>query len=95
MTPAYSHRLHFILNRCVEKVSGILNGIDTDYYNPASDKDIPYRYTADDMAGKTACKLAFQRDYALPEDGDAPLMIICESPQGSLRDGMRKRSAAA
>lgn len=76
MTPAYSHRLHFILNRCVEKVSGILNGIDTDYYNPASDKDIPYRYTADDMAGKTACKLAFQRDYALPEDGDAPLIAV-------------------
>ena len=76
MTPAYSHRLHFILNRCVEKVSGILNGIDTDYYNPASDKDIPFRYTADDTAGKTSCKLAFQHEYALPEDGDAPLIAV-------------------
>lgn len=76
MTPAYSHRLHFILSRCGEKVSGILNGIDTDYYNPATDRDIPCHYTAEDPSGKTACKLAFQRAYCLPEDADAPVIAV-------------------
>lgn len=76
MTPTYSHRLNFILNRCVEKVSGILNGIDTVYYDPATDKDIPQHYSSEDPSGKTACKLAFQRAYALPEDADAPLIAV-------------------
>ena len=76
MTPIYSHRLHFVLARQSGKVSGILNGIDTTYYDPASDKDIPVHFTADDPAGKAACKLAFQREYALPEDADAPMIAV-------------------
>ncbi|MBQ5724656.1 MAG: glycogen/starch synthase, partial [Clostridia bacterium] len=42
MTPTYSHRLHFILARHGGKVSGILNGIDTTYYNPTADGEIPH-----------------------------------------------------
>ena len=76
MTPAYSHRLHFILARHSRKVSGILNGIDQVYYNPADDKEIPYEFSAQNMSGKDADKLAFQREYGLPEDVDAPIMAV-------------------
>lgn len=76
MTPTYSHRLHYILARCAGKVSGILNGIDTVYYNPAADPDIPVAYSADDPAGKVEDKLAFQRAYALPEDAGAPIIAV-------------------
>ncbi len=76
MTPAYSHRLHFILARYGSKVSGILNGIDVGYYNPAADADIPFAYTADNTAGKTENKLAFQRECGLPEDAEAPMMAV-------------------
>ena len=76
MTPTYSHRLHFILARNSHKVMGILNGIDIDFYNPEVDKDIPALYTAEDVSGKTACKLAFQKEYCLPEDADAPIIAV-------------------
>ncbi len=76
LTPAYSHRLHFILARHGGKVSGILNGIDTVYYDPASDPDIPVPYSADNAAGKAEAKQAFRREYGLPEDGDAPMIAV-------------------
>ena len=76
MTPTYSHRLHFALARHSGKVSGILNGIDTTYYNPAIDGEIYHTYSADTMADKTANKLAFQREFALPEDADAPIIAV-------------------
>ena len=76
MTPTYSHRLHFILAKNSHKVSGILNGIDLNFYNPATDPDIPVQYSAEDMAGKRATKLAFQREYCLPEDADAPIIAV-------------------
>ncbi len=76
MTPTYSHRLHFALARHSGKVSGILNGIDTTYYNPAIDGEIYETYSADAMAKKTENKLAFQREYALPEDTDAPVIAV-------------------
>ena len=76
MTPTYSHRLHFILAKNSHKVSGILNGIDLNFYNPATDPDIPAQYSADDMAGKRETKLAFQREYCLPEDADAPIIAV-------------------
>ena len=76
MTPTYSHRLHFILARHGGKVSGILNGIDTTYYDPTADGEIPHTYSAEDTAGKREDKLAFQREYCLPEDADAPIMAV-------------------
>ena len=76
MTPTYSHRLHFILARHGGKVSGILNGIDTKYYDPAEDGEIPHTYSAKDTDGKREDKLAFQREYCLPEDADAPIMAV-------------------
>jgi starch synthase len=76
MTPTYSHRLHFILARYARKVSGILNGIDQVYYNPAADSEIPFEFTSEDTTGKTKCKLAFQKEYGLPEDADAPMMAV-------------------
>ena len=76
MTPTYSHRLHFILARNSHKVMGILNGIDIDFYNPEVDKDIPALYSAGDVSGKAQCKLAFQKEYCLPEDADAPIIAV-------------------
>ncbi len=76
MTPTYSHRLHFILARHGGKVSGILNGIDTGYYDPAVDPDIPVCYSAENPADKVQDKLAFQREYGLPEDATAPIVAV-------------------
>ncbi len=52
---------------------GILNGIDSDEWNPESDKLIPSNFTRERMAGKKVCKRKLQREMSLPERSDVPL----------------------
>ncbi len=46
---------------------GILNGIDPEEWNPQTDPHLPAHYTADELAGKSLCKLALQKSQQLPE----------------------------
>lgn len=49
LDPWYSYGLDPILNQRSWKLCGILNGIDTDSYNPETDKAIWANYSADDF----------------------------------------------
>ena len=62
---------------------GILNGIDTDVWNPATDPHIPQTYSLENMSGKLKCKTDLQRELGLTVDLDTPLigMIIRLTPQ--------------
>lgn len=55
-------------------LNGVTNGVDTDTWNPATDKNIAVNFTADDMAGKAACKAALQRELGLAERPEVPLI---------------------
>lgn len=59
MDPVLRHRSRVL--------SGILNGIDTGYWNPATDRFLPARFSAADPAGKQECKLALFRETGLTE----------------------------
>ncbi|UAK23306.1 glycogen synthase GlgA [Sphingomonas nostoxanthinifaciens] len=52
-------------------LSGILNGIDTDVWDPAADPRIAARYSAADLGGRAADKSTLQRAFALPEAPEA------------------------
>lgn len=68
----YGEGLDAVLNIISDKLTGVLNGIDMDAVDPSKDERIyhPYR----DASGKAVNKLAFQREYDLPQKKDA-LMI--------------------
>jgi starch synthase len=57
-------------------VSGILNGIDTDEWNPESDKHLPAHYSSVRMTGKAANKQALQIRMGLNQDADVPLLGV-------------------
>jgi len=54
-------------------LTGILNGVDDDVWNPESDRFLPARYDGHDMHGKLDCKRALQKRFALDSRPDAPL----------------------
>ena len=57
-----------------DKLTGIVNGIDTSDWNPATDPHLVQGYDAVHMAGKTANKLALQEKMGLKCDPDIPLL---------------------
>ena len=57
-------------------VVGILNGVDYDVWDPATDEHIARRYSVDDLGGKIACKSELLRLFGLPESPDLPVVGI-------------------
>src|SRR5262245_4198542 len=62
-----------VLRHRAADLSGILNGIDPEAWNPASDGAIPAPFSAADPAGKRKCKAALQRELGLEVAADRPL----------------------
>ncbi len=74
LDPWYSHGLDSILNERRYKLSGILNGIDTVGYDPATDKCIKANFSADDVSGKKIDKEALQKEMGLPVKPGVPVI---------------------
>ncbi len=76
-TPEFGAGLEGVLQYRREVLSGILNGIDTEVWNPATDPHLAARYTVDTVAQcKPACKAALQAEVKLPQRADVPLVGI-------------------
>jgi len=77
MYPYYAHGLDGILANAAWKLTGITNGIDTNTFNPETDKALPAHYNAATFVeGKAACKAALQEEVGLPVKPDVPLMVM-------------------
>lgn len=74
LDPWFSHELDPILRMRQWKLSGILNGIDTTQYDPATDPALYCHYSADDRSGKAENKRALQERLNLPQKSDVPLI---------------------
>ncbi|HLG06083.1 MAG TPA: glycogen/starch synthase [Gemmatimonadales bacterium] len=75
-TPAGGFGLQEVFSWLGPRFRGILNGIDQKVWDPASDPQIPARYTAQDPAGKAECKLVVQREFGLAPAPAAPLFSM-------------------
>ena len=72
----FSHGLDGILNTMTHKLSGIINGIDTDVYNPETDSLIYKNFSISDMGGKAINKAELQKEMGLPEKPDTAVIGI-------------------
>lgn len=64
-TAAYGEQLEGLLSYVSGKVSGILNGIDTQLYNPVTDKYIAQTFSADTVEQRKPNKVALQEEVGL------------------------------
>jgi starch synthase len=64
------------LNNRADHLFGILNGVDTTIWNPATDNFLPARFSREKMAGKAACKRALQERFGLKVDPKIPLFGV-------------------
>ena len=76
LDPWYSHGLDPLLRQKQYKLCGILNGIDTEVNNPATDPNIAAHYDSTNFQqGKAVCKAALQDRMGLQKDG-SPVMAM-------------------
>jgi starch synthase len=73
-TQAHGFRLDGVLRFRSADYTGILNGIDTEVWNPRIDTFIPARYSAADMSGKAENKAALQKEFGLALDPEVPVL---------------------
>lgn len=57
-----------------DRFCGILNGIDTEVWNPRLDRVIAAQYSEEDLRGKLECRRALQREVGLPVTDSVPLV---------------------
>jgi starch synthase len=67
-TGEFGSGLEGLLQAVTSKLSGIVNGIDVEIWDPAHDNLIARPYSATDMAGKAFCKQELLKMFSLPGD---------------------------
>ena len=75
-TEAHGVGMDGVLRARAGRLRGILNGIDTELWNPAADPLLPHRYGRDSLQGKSLNKKALQVRSGLPAEGRAPLFAL-------------------
>lgn len=75
-TEAFGFGLHRETRNRASTIAGILNGIDEDEWNPATDRFLPAHFSSEDRSGKAICKLRLEAEFGIPEDPDLPLVAM-------------------
>ena len=76
MTPAGGNGLDALLRSRHFDVHGILNGLDTDVWNPATDANLARNFEAGRLEGRVLNKLALQERVGLPRNESIPLVAM-------------------
>jgi starch synthase len=75
-TPEHGSGLEWLLQARRDRLAGITNGVDYDLWNPETDPHIAANFSAEDLSGKTDCKLDLLRRFGLPEEKERPIIAI-------------------
>lgn len=76
LTPEFGSGLEEYLKTRAEKISGILNGIDYDFWNPESDGEIFQQFSNQTLEKRILNKKDLLREFNLNPDDRIPLMTI-------------------
>lgn len=95
LSPEYGCGLQDFLKTRRETLTGILNGLDTERFNPAVDAEIAARFTSESLSARAVNKTALLEQVGLSADLEAPLFGVVSrmDPQKGLDlvfDALRK-----
>ena len=85
VSETYSHELKYayfanglenVIKENEYKLSGVVNGIDTELFNAQKDKKVPFNYKSADLSGKAKCKAALQEKLGLEVNPDIPIVAM-------------------
>lgn len=74
--PYYAHGLDAVLRHHNYKLSGVVNGIDTDSFDPVTDPLIPVNFSTAQLNKKKVNKRALQEKLGLDIRDDVPVVIM-------------------
>ena len=72
-TEAFGHGLHEVLKGRSAHLTGILNGIDEDSWNPATDAALESNFRASSLQGREECRAALEAEVGLEPANGRPI----------------------
>lgn len=75
MTPEFGCSLESFLQARAAVISGVLNGLDLETANPATDPALVQQFATQSLDTRLANKTALQKEFGLDQDPDIPLII--------------------
>jgi starch synthase len=76
LTPQFGEALDGFLQHDIGSVVGIVNGIDTQSWDPATDPALPANYSATSLEGKAQCRRALAAELGITLTDDQPLIAV-------------------
>ncbi len=77
-TPEFGCGLEGVVQTRIDDLSGLLNGVDTAVWNPASDALLPARYSQANMSGKQMCRAELLKRAGFAADFKGPVFgMVC------------------
>jgi starch synthase len=75
-SPEYGYGLEGILRRRKKDLTGIVNGIDYEIWNPGTDPFLPAHFCSPDQPGKPACKASVLKQFGLPQEHNRRVPLV-------------------
>jgi starch synthase len=75
-TPEGGHGLDSLLRARADRLAGVLNGIDTKFWNPDTDRALARRFDVDSLEERAANKSALQHEAGLARGERIPILAV-------------------
>jgi starch synthase len=76
LTPDFGCGLDPYLKTRTNSITGILNGLDVNSWNPETDNTLAARFTAEELSARAGNKTALQKTLELKEEPRVPLLVM-------------------